>query len=102
MAAIFVRPATACLEATYALQFFTATRPEAEQALTMAPPPFLIMAGMAYFMPSQTPLALTAITASKRLSSNSHNGEKSTSPALLKRMSRRPNVATTRSTMAAT
>src|SRR5215469_12665791 len=59
-AAALVAIRTAPLEALYAMWIiFWPTKPEIDEMLTMAPPPVRCMAGMACFMPRNTPLAFT-------------------------------------------
>src|SRR5262249_45234383 len=61
-AADLVRPDTPCLLATLAIGPATPTRPTAEPLFTIAPPPRFNISGTSYFMQSQTPVRLAAIT----------------------------------------
>src|SRR5215813_12064096 len=59
-AAALVAMRTAPFEALYAMWMpFCPTKPEIDEMLTMAPPPAIFIAGIAYFMPRKTPFAFT-------------------------------------------
>ena len=98
-AAVFVIPITACLLAPYGTMPGMPLSPATEAVFTIAPPPRSIIPGTTYFIPSQTPLRLTAITRSKSSSGYSVSGATPPSmPALLKKTSIAPNCSVARST----
>ena len=73
--------------------------PATEAVLTIEPPPRSIIPGTTYFMPSQTPLRLTAMTRSKSSSGYSVSGcTEPSMPALLKNRSMPPKCSVARST----
>src|SRR5215472_2017032 len=74
--------------------------PEIDEMLTMAPPPILRICGTAYFIPRKTPRALTPMICSQAAVSNRSSTALPLIPALLTRMSSRPNSATVASTTA--
>src|ERR1700719_1062190 len=61
-AADFVRPDTPCLLATLLTVPAAPTRPTTETLLTIAPFPRFSISGISYFMQSQTPVRLIAMT----------------------------------------
>ena len=64
MAVALVSSRTAPLDALYAAAA-PPTSPEVDEMLMIEPPPALLMAGMAAFVPRNTPFALTSITSSQ-------------------------------------
>src|SRR5262252_5877611 len=81
VAVILVNKRTAPLEAIYAGGPI-ATRPEIDEMFTIEPPPARRMAGMACFVPKNTPFAFTAMMRSQSASVVSSIPLRSTMPAL--------------------
>src|SRR5262245_9041349 len=70
------------------------TKPEIDEMFTMAPPPASRMAGTAYFMPRNTPLAFTPISASQAAVLVMSGSNVPLIPALLTSRSSFPNAVT--------
>src|SRR4029453_333131 len=70
------------------------TKPEIDEMFTMAPPPASRMAGTAYFMPRNTPLAFTPISASQAAVLLMSGSKVPLMPALLTSRSSFPNAVT--------
>ena len=88
MAVDLVSNRTAPLEAMYCgLDSLIATMPSCDEMLIIEPPPDRCIAGMAYFVPRNTPLALTSITRSHSSTVVSSMPPTALTPALLTRMS---------------